>query len=681
MSSSPPRRRSARIRGSSGSPVKVNTFNTSSCSREFLILTIALYQLRTPRHQNQLSSLTERDETPIEKIQTSLDTIISSPSAPHTPQTAGRAKPSREQMHPSMAQQSTAKKIDEGLQFGFADIKESENPHTAVVAQGTPSKTSISSPTFDFHFARPAPELGPEAQKMMDELREEALRIKAKLAAEREQAQLNGEEDPLNSYGRRSSRKIAQAKGKVSRYSDVHMAQFKKMDSIANHPSAYRAQPNRMAPAATSLKRSQSKAKLDEPESSSGKTKPTGTAQHSDRLENTAPAKRARQNKDDDASTARPVSQDGNKTVSGPNASRPRNTFLEAISTPTKASLARSASIKNLGSQTAIVPRSASTKALVNTPKGMARSKTTQNLSQIPQSESTNKFTTSPSKLDRIKSILRRPDASPQKNAPVQQTLIPTLIKTPNKPKLDKELPATPGAQEPPKSIRRVNFTPTTISKHNASNNHSPSPLKSGIPRSVTKPLDSSVSYPKLGEPSSSGKVVDYPDLSSSRLPQPSFKQPEQEQKAPDPRMFTFRAEKTTSFGPSPGQATIRAVRPSVFPSEMPGTFPATENKENTPSAPTVPHGAYAHGMSNKKRRRVESDDETEDEILEEHSPKKQKLRAQEGQKLVSDLQSKILPQNRAVVKYGSPSKSQSPAKRMLSKARLNMLARPKNRK
>jgi hypothetical protein len=48
----------------------------------------------------------------------------------------------------------------------------------------------------------------------------------------------------------------------------VHMAQFKKMDSIANHPSAFRAAANRFKPADASPKRSPPKADLDKAESS-----------------------------------------------------------------------------------------------------------------------------------------------------------------------------------------------------------------------------------------------------------------------------------------------------------------------------------------------------------------------------------------------------------------------------
>jgi hypothetical protein len=77
--------------------------------------------------------------------------------------------------------------------------------------------------------------------------------------------------------------------------------------------------------------------------------------------------------------------------------------------------------------------------------------------------------------------------------------------------------------------------------------------------------------------------------------------------------------------------------------------------------------------MSNKKRRRVDSDDEGEKEV--EHSPKKQKPNVPEGAMLMAP---------RIVAEKMAPaSKIPSPAKKknILSLSRLNMLARPKNRK
>jgi hypothetical protein len=98
----------------------------------------------------------------------------------------------------------------------------------------------------------------------------------------------------------------------------------------------------------------------------------------------------------------------------------------------------------------------------------------------------------------------------------------------------------------------------------------------------------------------------------------------------------------------------------------MPGSFPSG-NKENIETLPSVPHG-----MSNKKRRRVDSDDDTEEEA--EHSPKKHKGHVAEGAVLMA-------PKIQAE-KMTPKTKIPSPAKRsVLSLSRLNMLARPKMRK
>jgi hypothetical protein len=77
--------------------------------------------------------------------------------------------------------------------------------------------------------------------------------------------------------------------------------------------------------------------------------------------------------------------------------------------------------------------------------------------------------------------------------------------------------------------------------------------------------------------------------------------------------------------------------------------------------------------MANKKRRRIDSDDEIEEET--ERSPKKHKTAVAEGPMLMaSDLQGeKMTPKS----KLSSPAKK----KGVLSLSRLNMLARPKMRK
>ncbi|RAL59299.1 hypothetical protein DID88_006904 [Monilinia fructigena] len=283
-------------------------------------------RLRTPaRKQNntniQLTSLAEDDEA---TTYPSLPNVSPPAQAPQTPATSGRIAPPREEMHPSMSHKSTTQKLDSGLRHGFVDIH-------AKAHQPSISK-----------FARPAPVLGPEAQRMMDELREEALRIKAKLAAEREIEQRN---NPEGSH--MGGRRIAQAKGKVGRYSDVHMAEFKKMDSIANHPSSFRAQSDRITPATTALKRTQSKAKLGDRDATQSEesSQDTGDAE-SGRLENTAPAKRARKRMADDTSSLRPVSRDMSETTQMPSTPRHQISSVPAsLTTPTQTSMARAQSV------------------------------------------------------------------------------------------------------------------------------------------------------------------------------------------------------------------------------------------------------------------------------------------------------------------------------------------------
>ncbi|PVH86791.1 hypothetical protein DL98DRAFT_448940 [Cadophora sp. DSE1049] len=646
-------------------------------------------RLQTPKAlknaSSRLESLAERDETPTSGPRANLDAVVSSPLAPRTPATAGRIKPPLAEMHPSKAHHSTTQEPDSGLRLGFTDIDTtSKTNQPSGLTQQTPSKAGISSPTFDFRFARPGPKLGPEAQRMMDELREEALRIKAKLAAEREEDKRK--EGEIG--GGIGGRKIAQPKGKAGRFSDVHMAEFKKMDSIAGHPSSFRGQPGRFTPVTISLKRTQSKAQLDDREEIHKKNEQvTENASHSERLENTAPAKRARKHVSEDTSSARPVSRSDNKAVpSTPTIPRSQSSMLTAATTPTQASLSRAVSTKKTQIPTLSKSPSKPNLSMAGTPRGLTKSATTNNLSSIARSE-TQSSIRSPGKFDRVKFILRHPSFSAKKPV-TKSSSIPSLTRSPSRPNLEKALPSipsTPGA-DVGKTVMHVNFTPGTVNKNSATVQHSPSPMKSGIPRSTSKinfgprheakstsgakPDTMEIEYPsipdlpKLGE---SSKAVEYPSLAGVRpLPEP----PHQVPPPSVPGTFTFRSDHTISFGSSPkgfgsspGQASVRQVRPSVLPNAMPGSFPSG-NKENSAPLPSVPHG-----MANKKRRRVESDDEAEEEI--ERSPKKTKT-VTEGHMLFAPK-----------LQTTSKSKTPSPIKKkgVLSLSRLNMLARPKMRK
>lgn len=715
---SPPHRRSARLRGSSATPAQVNYY-----SRQIWLFPagkITNASLPLPQTSastpNRLASLAERDETPTGGARSNLDAVLSSPIAPTTPATAGRIKPSAREMHPSKAHKSTTAEGDSGLCLGFTDIKPQGNNQPSGVTQQTPTKAAITPRSFEFQFARPGPQLGPEAQRMMDGLREQALHIKAQLAAEREEEKRKNGESSADGIG---GRKFAQPKGKAGRFSDVHMAEFKKMDSIAGHPSSFRAQPNRLPPPTTNLKRTQSKAKLDDREGTSAeqvREKPS-----MERLENTAPAKRARKHISDDTSSARPVSRDGSHTETSlpPTPGLPRSqSNMPSIMTPTKSSLSRVASIKHPATQIPTLSRTPSRPNLGGTPRSMTKSATTSNLNAHRSASKT--FIRTPGRLDRVRSILRYPSSSKKATS---ASSIPTLARSPSRPNLEKSLPSVPttpfGLDRDNKSVKRVNFSSSTANPAAIAN--SPSPIKSGIPRSTSKinlgnashsasqtPVKE-VKYPSLaGHPDLVPQFPDvkYPSMATPRpLPEPPRQVKTEPRPLPSvPGTFSFRSDHTIDFGASPkgfgsspGQSSVRQVRSSVLPGTIPGGFSGNKklsaeifpsvpqgtpnkkrrhvdfdemevegNKENIKALPSVPHG-----MSNKKRRRADSDDEKEPE----HSPKKHKASVPEGPMLVAPR----LMAGPATPKKRTPSPIKK--KGVLSLSRLNMLARPKMRK
>ncbi|RFU24855.1 hypothetical protein B7463_g11480, partial [Scytalidium lignicola] len=606
---------------------------------------------------NNLPSLVEQEEDSKPTKHMTLTSMVSSPSVPRTPATEGRVKPSLDEMHPSKVHQSTTKKPDSGLLLGFVDIPSSNSKQSSGIGQQTPSKTPSSS-TFDFRFARSTPKLGPDAQKLMDDLREEAMKIKVQLASEKEQERLRLENCDS---GNASARKIAQPKGRVGRFSDVHMAEFRKMDSIEGHASAYRAQASRNPPTTSGLKRTQSKAQLDDrAESQPSKQSTLVTTPRSERLENTAPAKRARKDIGDDASSMRPISRDGPDTAK--NAVNPVNTTLASITTPTKASLARALAAKSSSSSIPTLSRSPSKPNL-----GVAH-----NL-RSPTKSATVGALRSPSKFDRVKSILRYP-SSTQKEPPAISSSASSLPRATTQLDLNKALPQapTPTKHVTFPSMDEAPTIPTT-----------PSPKKSGIPRSTfgmnmgsvrTSP-SKDVQYPAISADDTEKEVV-YPSLDKA-LARSGFSSQTTDIRRPPPSVpgsFTFRSDKTIEFGSSPkgfgsasGQASVRQVRSSIAPGPSMGRLPPTP-RNNLRTLPAVPHG-----MSNKKRHRADSDEENEEP--EDRSPKKHKGSVAEGAMLLAPrIESE---------KMATKSKTPSPVKKkgVLSLSRLNMLARPKLRK
>ncbi|OHF02653.1 hypothetical protein CORC01_02049 [Colletotrichum orchidophilum] len=232
--SSPPRRRSARL-ASTNTP--------------------------KPKAKPTLASVAERDDTPpAQEIAESLNALVVPNHDPATPSSHSNLKAPLSEMHPSKVHPTAAPPSATWL--GFRDMDPSDKK---ADPQATPSKTTQATPfkttgvpesPFTFRVAQPTGDngLSSDAQQMMNELREEAARIKAELLAKRE---LEREDEEIN------GRRIAKARGKSGRFSAVHMAEFRKMDSIEGHPSAFRAQPGWDTPL-KSLKRTQSKANLDD---------------------------------------------------------------------------------------------------------------------------------------------------------------------------------------------------------------------------------------------------------------------------------------------------------------------------------------------------------------------------------------------------------------------------------
>lgn len=635
----------------------------------------------------------------------SIDAIVSSPM-PKTPGQSSPIKPPMSEMHPSKAHHSMAPPSS-SLRLGFAGIKPTTGPSGAsAVAQSTPTKTGSRVPSSDFTFRftkdTTASKLSEEAQRIMDAVRssEETARIKAELKAQQD-AQEHLELDT-------NGRKIAKPKGRAGRFSAAHMAEFKKMDSIENHPSAFRVQPGRVTPS-TGLKRTQSKANLNDPETARSKGKmpdPKAAARANDEPE--SPVKRARQRIEDDASSGRPISRDGSfiprpkssgNDVSGIN----RSKSAASLMTPTKSSLARAAAAKTpMGSKIKSPSRLG----------GLKRSAVTEtpgtSISRVVSPNITIRSPSSSRAFAKVKSMFRS-----DKTIERGKSSIPVMPGSTTSLALDKPLPSLPAAT-PAKSTKHVVFTPQTkrvIETAQAS----PSPIKSGIPRSKVRQPLGEVRYPTLDtvmtEDSKTGDVS-YPDLSGhGDLPAPpTSTTTATAAPAPAPGTFTFRSDRTISFGPvspkgfggSPGQSSVRQVRPSIAPTAtMPGSFPSSTmaasspNKENEAPAPAshIPpvFKALPHGMINKKRHRVSSDEEEAEQAEAERAAKKRRAETvPQGEALLAPRLAtasgkKPTPAFSPSKRFGTPSSvvaSPSPRKKAgMSLSRLNMLARPKNRK
>jgi hypothetical protein len=343
-----------------------------------------------------------------------------------TPTNRTPIKPAGQEMHPALHHASTAKPLDEARWLGFQALgAHTAPPKAAGMNQATPSKTPVpasaadmarieSSPDFRFRFKSPF---------VTKSSRQEDLTLSP--STRNLLKDVNGGETPGGSralFGATHfsskadvspERKKVEPKGKMARFSDVHMQQFKKMDSIANHASAFRADPSRFKPVISQpLKKSPSKPDLAQTETSklkrtqskmdlmdsSSKIPPTPLKRTQSKMdlagsslprshstvrmvpatgagrpmsrdgpaEGNPTAKRVKRAETDDAATTRPATCDGMPGPSvhaAPTPARkitsqtalPRLAAAARLMTPTKASMARSQSVKTLKS-TSMIP-------------------------------------------------------------------------------------------------------------------------------------------------------------------------------------------------------------------------------------------------------------------------------------------------------------------------------------
>lgn len=547
-----------------------------------------------------------------------------------TPISASAVRPPREEMHPSKAQHSTTKQADSGLILGFNPIRKDADGNVMTI-DNTPSKSKFSpappyfgTPGYDLKFGQDS-QLSDDAKRLMDSVREDVARIKSRMIFDMsKQDEKDHEAEQIH-----GDRKIAMPKGKANRFSDVHMAEFKKMDSIAGHPSSFRATPGRFQPATKSLKRSKSKAQLDEPESSNSSL--PGSPSKSSVMSN-APAattKRAKHNPVDDTSASHiPVQK--NEAAPKPAGARPRSTIRSHLMTPTRASMARSTSTSIKAPKTSFIPsfaRSPSTKAMASP--------------QTPRTEFNPRLKSSLPTFSNLKSILRKRQplfsCDPAKIAAGTHVAAPDFnpdLLLANQADLADSAPT-------PSPKKHVEFTPSVKSRHELAQ---ASPSRSKIPTTPSRSNLSDIVYPTL------------------------------------PALTPERSAASAACNPVPPKSpSIRHVRKSDV----------GEKGLDYPELPVVTHG-IAHGIGNKKRHRDEVDDddmpnaENSENVppANAQSDERSTKRVKSNPPTPSPVKNRLIktPSRSGSGRMGTPASAKQKSRGVLSLSRLNMLSKPKGR-
>ncbi|KAE8149634.1 hypothetical protein BDV25DRAFT_172734 [Aspergillus avenaceus] len=612
-------------------------------------------------NNNQLPAVMERDETPAvdgpanhatPKSTTTVRTPLKTASAPKrtpsakTPTTVA-TRPPHQEMHPSKVHQSTTKQADSGLILGFNPIKKDADGNVVKdsAIENTPSKSRASpasnyygTPAFDFKFASAESQLSDEAKKLMESVREDVARIKAQMVQDKES-------QPDRADDQADDRRIAQPKGKANRFSAAHMAEFKKMDSIAGHASAFRATPGRFQPVQKDLKRTNSKARLDEANKSSPSKSSTQSPAPA-----TRGAKRTKVEKNDDTSTRRPTAE---ASTSKPVQPRPRSTVRSSLLTPTRASMARTTSTSLRPPRTSLIPR-----------RSMAQSPTSKLIStpRTPRTDFNPRFKSSLPTLN-LKSILRphRPlfSRDPTKIAAGTHVAAPEFssdLLLSGSRDASEELARTPSPK------KRVEFSSSTREQEDEAM-PSPSPSKNA-PASAPRPV-SDIVYPTL------------PTLT----PDQTFKKSSSEAKSPTIR-HVRPSEPTTNLA----LPDISGVPHGIGSKKRHRETEAT----NDPSLPEVP--GVPHGIGNKKRHRDAAGREPDAENVpptdtptEMRSAKRIKLGSPAPAKMPTPSPTKArshtpLRSTSSSSRAGTPASARQKSASVLKRSRLNMLAQPKSR-
>ncbi|RAK78301.1 uncharacterized protein BO72DRAFT_527057 [Aspergillus fijiensis CBS 313.89] len=490
-----------------------------------------------------------------------------------TPSTV-MARPSHQDMHPSKVHQSTTKQPDSGLVLGFNPIKkdaegnvvkDTATESTPTKARDSPASAYYGTPAFEFKLASQEAQLSDEAKKLMESVRLDAAKIKAQMVKDR----ANGAQDKPEL----TERKIVQPKGKTDRFTEAHMAEFKKMDSIANHPSAFRAAPGRFQPVIEkkTLKRSNSKARLDETDSKSPSPSKVSVARPSP-APVAASAKRVKHNQTDDASTSRLPTLNSPK----PGFTRPRHSFRKSLMTPTRASAARASTVRP--ARTSMIP------SLVRSP-----APTQPEIPRTPQTDFNPRLKSNIPDFSQPRSILRQPhqlfSKDPLKIAAGTHVAAPDFS---SNMLFGSSRDATEEPSHTPSPKKRVEFTPC-VKDAPEETVFSPSPSK--LPTASASRVVSDIVYPTL------------PTLTPEHSHSPS-----------KIGSTTKNSEATTP--------TIRQVRPSdatPLPEIAGVPHGIGHKKRNRPTVEEEKHDASSlpdiagvpHGIGHKKRNRtaVEAED------------------------------------------------------------------------